>query len=316
MPRPRPTGMVPLILTLTALLTLCFGVAVLLLETVTLSGIGTMLLVVGTAFLGAIIIALSTEVGRAVSESSRVTKDALSSLGSLEHPLLQRLQREAPGTYHHSVAVASLGEAAARAIGADDQLVRIGSYYHDVGKLSGPELFIENIDPRDDPHHHMDPVDSAQIIIHHVIDGIRIARESGLPEEVINFIPEHTGTTLVYFFYSKAKQAAKKGEEVHKRDFRYPGPKPMSKETALVMLADTVEAAVRAHAPATDTELQAIIEEVTQEKVDDTQLDISGMTEHDIALARSAFFTVLQRLHHKRVKYPKRESVRSADGDE
>jgi len=315
MPSQRRSAIIPLILTLTALIALCFGVSTLLLESVQLRGTGVSLVVVGTAFVTALVIGLCTEVGRAVFDGDHEFASTLSVLGNLDHPLLARLQREAPGTYHHSVAVASLAEAAARAIGADAQLVRIGSYYHDIGKLQAPELFIENIDPKDDPHHQMEPIDSARIIIHHVIDGIRIAREGGLPEEVANFIPEHTGTTLVYFFYSKAKHTAKKGETVHKRDFRYPGPKPMSKETALVMLADTVEAAVRAHATETDAQLQAVIEEVTQEKMNDTQLDISGMTDNDVALARNAFFTVLRRLHHKRVKYPKRNAIRSSDDE-
>lgn len=304
-----------LILTLTALLSFFFGVSVLTLGALTLTPVATGGVILGTALLAALVISLGVITNRAVLGDAFGTTGTLTAFSSLEHPLIIRLQQEAPGTYHHSVAVASLAEAAARAVGADATLARIGSYYHDIGKLRSPELFIENINPKDDPHHHMEPIDSARIIIGHVIDGIQIAKEAGLPEEVINFIPEHTGTTLVYFFYSKAKQSAKRGQEVHKRDFRYPGPKPMSKETAIVMLADTVEAAVRAYAPQTDDELQGAIAEVVQEKIDDTQLAISGLSTSDIPAVKAAFFTVLQRMHHKRVKYPRRGAVRSDDSE-
>lgn len=316
MARNRQKTTLALITVLAALIAFFFGVSVLILDALNLSTAGTIGLIVGAAFLTALCIALCVLSGSALFQDDPNTLSDLRGLSSLQHPLLVRLREEAPGTYHHSLAVAALAEAAAEAIGADATLARVGGYYHDLGKLKHPELFIENIDPKDDPHHHLEPIDSARIIIQHVIDGIQIAKEAQLPEEVVNFIPEHTGTTLVYSFYNKAKQAAPKGEGVYKRNFRYPGPKPMSKETAIVMLADTAEAAVRAHGPETDIQLQAVIEEVTQEKSDDTQLDISGLTATDLATIKSSFFTVLQHMHHRRIKYPKRGDVRSEDSEE
>lgn len=298
---------VALVGALTLLITFLFSISLLVASVLSLSVAGYFGVVLVTALITALVIAVGVLSGTSVLANLMAGRRSITTSGDLHHPLLERLKTEAPGTYHHSLGVANLAEAAARAIGANAELARVGSYYHDIGKLANPKLFIENIDPKHDPHLKLDPKESARIIINHVVDGIEIAREANLPEQIVHFIPEHTGTTLVYFFYVKAKLAAPKGEEVHKRDFRYPGPKPMSRETALVMLADTVEAAVRSHEAKSATSIKRVIDEVVGEKIDDTQLDISGLTEADVEAAKAAFLEVLERVHHKRIKYPKRQ---------
>lgn len=301
---PRRTTL-GLIVILTVIIGLVLGLGLFLIETTTPNFFGAMGLIGGLSLLAAIVIATGILQGTTLLQNIVAMRKSFHELGNLHHPLLERLAKEAPGTYHHSLVVGNLAAAAAKAIDANDTLARIGGYYHDIGKIKRPNLFIENIDPNKDPHFDMDPRDSAQVIIQHVIDGIELARQYKLPSEVADFIPQHTGTTLVYFFYDKAKRQSA-GRDLYKRDFRYPGPKPMSRETAIVMLADTVEAAVRAHKPSTDVQLRAVIDEVVSEKIEDTQLDISGMTKRDIKRVQDAFFGVLERMNHQRVKYPKR----------
>ncbi len=225
---------------------------------------------------------------------------------SLSHPLLVELQEKAPGTYHHSLQTANLAYEAARRVGANATLARVGAYYHDIGKMVQPGYYTENQEVGKDPHTKLTPRASAKIIIQHVVDGIELARRHRLPTEIINFIPEHTGTTLVYYFYVKAKKAHEQDEEVYKRDFRYPGPKPMSKETGIVMLADSVEATARTMKDPSKTELRKMVNEIVTVKVDDRQLDISGLTSKDIEDIKITFVDVLDTMLHKRIKYPKR----------
>ena len=229
-----------------------------------------------------------------------------------DHPLLQRLLREAPATYHHSLMVANLAEQAAERIGADALLARVGAYYHDVGKIARPYFFTENQAEGVNPHDRLDPHTSAEIIIDHVKDGLVMARRYRLPRRVRAFIPEHHGTNRVSFLYSKAVQLAGDDALVDESDFRYPGPKPQSKETALVMLADGCEAAVRSARPASAEEVAEIVAKIVSARVGDGQLSECDLTLRDIEIIRQVFISALKGVYHPRIQYPQMESTRNA----
>ncbi len=228
-------------------------------------------------------------------------------------PLLRQLLLKAPGTYHHSLIVANMAERAAEAVGADSFLVRVGAYYHDVGKLSTPHFFVENQAEGMNPHARLDPHTSAQIIINHVKEGLKLADRYHLPRDVKDFIPQHHGTMLVRYFYVKAVEEAGDASKVDESEFRYPGPKPQKKETAILMLADGVEAAVRASAPHTQEEIDRVIRHIFAERLLDGQLDESNLTLRDLNAIRMAFMEVLKGLYHPRVKYPE---LKAASGKE
>jgi putative nucleotidyltransferase with HDIG domain len=221
-----------------------------------------------------------------------------------DHPLLQRLLREAPGTYHHSLMVANLAETAAERIGADALLTRVGAYYHDVGKIARPYFFVENQVEGMNPHDRLDPNTSAEVIIGHVDDGLELARRYRLPRRVRAFIPEHHGTNRASFLYSKAVQLAGDDALVDESKFRYSGATPQSKETALVMLADGCEAAVRAAHPTTAEEIAEIVNRVIDRRVDDGQLSECGLTLRDVEIIRETFSSALKGTFHPRIKYP------------
>ncbi|MBN1810552.1 MAG: HDIG domain-containing protein [Anaerolineae bacterium] len=225
-----------------------------------------------------------------------------------DNPLLQRLLREAPATYHHSLMVASLAEQAAERIGADTLLTRVGAYYHDVGKITRPYFFAENQVEGVNPHDRLDPRTSAEVIVSHVKDGIVMGRRSRLPRRVRDFIPEHHGTTWVSFLYDKAVQLAGDATAVDADDFRHQGPKPQSKETALVMLADGCEAAVRAIRPTSAEEVAEIVSRVFSDRVSDGQLGECDLTLYDLEVAREAFISALKGVFHPRIQYPRSES--------
>jgi len=221
-----------------------------------------------------------------------------------DHPLLQRLLREAPGTYHHSLMVANLAETAAERIGADALLTRVGAYYHDVGKIARPYFFVENQAEGMNPHDRLDPNTSAEVIIGHVDDGLELARRYRLPRRIRAFIPEHHGTNRASFLYSKAVQLAGDDALVDESKFRYSGATPQSKETALVMLADGCEAAVRAAHPTTAEEVAEIVNRVIDRRVDDGQLSECGLTLRDVEIIRETFSSALKGTFHPRIKYP------------
>jgi len=233
-----------------------------------------------------------------------VTTMRLIELSRPDHPLVQRLLREAPGTYHHSLMVANLAEHAAERIGANALLARVGAYYHDVGKLMRPYFFTENQVDGLNPLDEMDPHTSAQVVISHVQDGLELARRYRLPRRVRAFIPGHHGTNWVSFFYRRAVELAGDPALVDERDYRYRGPKPRAKEVALVMLADPCEAAARARRPSTPEELGDLIDEIVSGRTDDGQLDECELTIHDLSIAREAFHSVLKGMYHPRVSYP------------
>ena len=228
------------------------------------------------------------------------------------HPLLRQLLLKAPGTYHHTLIVSNMAEEAAVAIGADPLLTRVGSYYHDIGKIVRPYFFIENNTDGENPHDRIDPYTSARIIISHVPDGVELAEKYRLPPAIIDFIREHHGTTRVEYFYHKAVQMADDPSSVDESAFRYPGPKPHTRETAILMLADSSEATVRAMRPQTRDEMLEIIRSVINRRLMSGQLDDSPLTLKDLSQITEAFARVLQGIHHPRVKYPGEEKPRAS----
>lgn len=222
------------------------------------------------------------------------------------HPLLTKLLVEAPGTYHHSLIVSQLAEQAAQRIGADALLVRVGAYYHDVGKLHDPLSFVENQMDGINLHDNLEPLQSAGIVIEHVQRGIVLAKHYGVPERLRDFIPQHHGTTLAAYFHRKAK--ANGAGIVDENDYRYPGPKPQSREAAILMLADGVEATTRAERPHSPEQIRAIIDRIVNERLRDGQLDETELTLRDLQQIKDAFLGVLQGLFHPRVKYPEPEA--------
>lgn len=237
-----------------------------------------------------------------------MTEITLLELSDFNHSLLRELSVRAPGTFHHSIAVATLAEAAAKAIGANSVLARVGAYYHDVGKILNPEFFVENQMESDKLHSSITPEQSVQIIISHVEEGQKIARKYGLPSEIIKFIPMHHGTTLVAYFYGKAlKRRELRNIEIEESNFRYKGPKPDSKETGIVMLADSVEAAVRSLDEKTPENIEKTAEAIFENRIEDGQLDESNLTFKDIEEIKKTFVQMLVNLYHPRVKYPEQE---------
>ncbi len=241
----------------------------------------------------------------------RVTTDlTLMELAHFNHPLLRLLAEKAPGTYHHSTTIAILAEAAASAVGANEILVRVGAYFHDVGKVVKPTYFIENQRGSRSRHDKLAPRMSSLIIAAHVKDGMALGREYGLPEEVIDFIPMHHGTTRIDFFYNKALQLAQssddetKMDEINEEDYRYPGPKPQTKETGIMMLADAVEAAARTIEEPTPQRLSDAIDELVKRRRDEGELDECSLTLRDLTKIKSAFLSVTVGIYHTRVRYP------------
>ena len=215
------------------------------------------------------------------------------------------LSLKAPGTYHHSILVGSLAEAAAEAIDANPLLVRAGAYYHDIGKMRRREYFIENQTDSQNVHDDLSPEESAKFLAAHVIDGVKIAAEYRLPEAVKAFIREHHGTSLMAFFYEKALE--ENPGNVDESLFRYPGPKPQSKETGILMLADSAEAAVRSADNPTPETIRKVVRNIVINKYRVEELDECPLTLRDLRLIIEAFLPILEGMHHHRIKYPERD---------
>ena len=240
---------------------------------------------------------------------SRVTAITLLEVGDFNQPLLRRLMLEAPGTYHHTLLVAAMAEQAAEAIGANSLLCRIGMYYHDIGKLVHPEYFIENQTMRrtakDKPEMHdkLNPSISSMVIMSHVKEGVALARANNVPEEVLKFIPEHHGTSLIKYFYMRALEQG--DEETPPADiYRYPGPKPHSRETVIGMLADSSEAASRSLEEPTYERLLDLVEKVVNSKFMDGQFDNAPVTLADLRKIINSFAHSLSAIYHVRIEYP------------
>ncbi len=244
-----------------------------------------------------------------------VTTDlTLLELADLNRPLLKRLSLEAPGTYHHSIMVGNLAESAAEAIDANPLLVRAGAYYHDIGKMVRREYFVENQIGLGNVHDTLEPEQSAQFLSSHVYDGLKIADEYHLPQAIKAFIREHHGTSLMIYFYNKALHLRPDGS-VKEADYRYPGPKPQSKETGILMLADASEAATRTLENPNHEQIKKMVREIVINKYRDRELDECPLTLSDVHKIIDAFTLILEGMHHHRIRYPSREEVEKATGE-
>ncbi|OLC02961.1 MAG: hypothetical protein AUH45_07145 [Gemmatimonadetes bacterium 13_1_40CM_69_22] len=233
-----------------------------------------------------------------------ITTDlTLLELSDPSRPLLRRLSLEAPGTYAHSVAMANLVEAACNRIGANGLLGRVGCYYHDIGKVKNPQYFVENQARGSNPHDRLKAYQSAEIIRAHVTDGLVLAREAALPEAVTAFIPEHHGTTEITYFLDRAKKSGD-GASPDPSDFVYPGPKPHSKETAITMLADSVEAALRVLEDLTPQKIEEVINHIVRTKLNAGQLDEAPMTLQQLEQVKQEFVRIITGMYHNRIDYP------------
>ncbi len=232
-----------------------------------------------------------------------LTKARLLELADKEKPLIRRLSLEAPGTFEHTLLICGLAEEATRMIGGDIDLIKTGALYHDVGKLHAPNWFIENQDGSKNPHDEIDdPHKSAEVLQAHVDEGLKYARKNRLPKPIANFIPEHQGTLKMGYFFHKAKE---KNIKIKENDFRYNGPIPQSKETAILMLADGCEAALRAmNINASDKEALETISKIIYSRQKDGQLDDSNLSKGEIFLIKRAFLNVWKRIRHRRIQYP------------
>jgi putative nucleotidyltransferase with HDIG domain len=236
-----------------------------------------------------------------------ITTDVtLLELSDLNHPLLKDLSVKAPGTFHHSIIVGNLAESAAIAIGANSLMARVGSYYHDIGKMEKPEYFVENQKDKNNKHESLAPNMSAIILSSHVKNGLELAERYKLPKLIRDFIPEHHGKNLMSYFYNKAKEDSDP-KDINESDFRYPGPSPKSKETAIVMLADTVEAATRTLGNPSAGRLRKQVEELVEQRFLEGELDDSDLTMRDLKGIIEGFMSVLLGIFHQRIEYPKSE---------
>lgn len=233
-----------------------------------------------------------------------VTTLKLLELSNPNNPLLKRLLMEAPGTYHHSMMVANLAEMAAEEVNADSVVARIGAYYHDIGKIIRPVFFKENQMTKENPHDKINASLSTLIITSHVKDGIELAKEYKLPKVIQNIIAQHHGTTLVKYFYLTEKNNSEHPEEIREEDFRYPGPIPSSKEAGIIMLADSVEAAVRSITDPTKGKIEEMVNNIIKDKLYSGQLDDCDLTLKDLSLIRKSFLKGFNSIYHQRIEYP------------
>jgi putative nucleotidyltransferase with HDIG domain len=230
-----------------------------------------------------------------------VSDVSLLELSNTNSKLLKRLADKAPGTFNHSLQVANLAEAAANEINANSLLVRAGALYHDVGKMLNPFYFTENQTSGVNHHDNLDPVDSAKIIIQHVLDGVELARKNKIPDRIIDFIRTHHGTGLVQYFYKKAKEIE---PEIDKELFRYPGPNPFSKETAILMMADGVEAASKSLREPTAEKIDAFVDKIIDNQLYSGLLDNADITMKEITAIKKLFKKKLKNIYHLRIEYP------------
>ncbi len=236
----------------------------------------------------------------------KITTDIrLLELSNLNAPILRKLSVEAPGTYHHSLMVGTLAEAGAEGIGANPLLVRVAAYYHDLGKMLKPEYFVENQIYGVNKHENLSPSMSCLIIASHVKDGLELAKEIGLAERIRDMIPQHHGTRIMTYFYNKAKESLdSKNQEIIETDFRYPGPKPQSKEAAIMMMADSVEAASRTLTNPTPAQIQGMIDRITDAIISDNQFEQCDITLREIDVVKDSFCKILKGIYHRRIDYP------------
>ncbi|MFT5387429.1 MAG: putative nucleotidyltransferase with HDIG domain, partial [Candidatus Omnitrophota bacterium] len=236
-----------------------------------------------------------------------LTNFSLLELSDFNHPLLKRMIMEAPGTYHHSLVVSNLAEAAASEIGANGLLTRVGAYYHDIGKMAKPEYFTENQLACGNKHDNIEPSMSRLVIINHVKDGIELAKKYKLNQAIIDFIPQHHGTSLIFYFHQRALAEAEDAREVKEENYRYPGPKPQMRETAITLLADSVEGATRSLDEHTPQNIKDTVHKIVNNKFIDGQLDECPLTLKEIDKISKTFIRILSAMYHGRVKYPEKK---------
>ncbi len=265
----------------------------------------TFLMAAAAGIAGGLLTAVFAAGGLPINESlfGILTDVKLLELSNADLPVLGQLAMRAPGTNQHSHAVGQLAEDACRAVGANPLLARIGALYHDIGKLAAPEYFVEN-QQGDNPHDRLRPYQSAKIITSHVTYGARLAKEIGLPQKIADFIPQHHGTRTLHYFLRKAQAQAKPGENVDEADFRYPGPKPQFKEAAIMMLADSCEAAARSLARPDPENIRAIVVKIFDAIISDGQLDQCDVTLQELRTIREAMISALTAIYHARIDYP------------
>ncbi len=266
-----------------------------------------MLLRMGMAFGGGILSMLVLLILMPVFEAvfNYLTPIKLLEFGSLNHPLLREMIMRAPGTYHHSHMVGTLAEAACEAIGADSLFARVACYFHDIGKMKKAAYFIENSQANEDRHAILAPSMSALIITSHVKDGIEMARQYKLPQRIIDIIPQHQGTKLISYFFNKAKDVEKKDlHVVDEREYRYPGPKPQTREAGVILLADTVEAATRSLKDRSPARLEEVVRNMINKNFIDGQLDECELTLKDLHTIARSFVRILMGVYHQRIEYP------------
>lgn len=242
-----------------------------------------------------------------------VTEIKLLELANPNNPLLKRLQMEAPGTYHHSIMVGNLAESAAEELHANSILLRVAAYYHDIGKLSRPQFFKENQIGSKNPHDEITPNLSTLIITNHVKIGLEMAEKAKLPTEIKDLIAQHHGTTLVKYFYLTMRNNAEDPDTIKEEDFRYPGPKPKSREAGIMMLADSVEAAVRSITDPTSGKVQAMVYKIFKDKLEDGQLDECDITFSDVSRIRKNFLKTFGSIYHERIEYPEDKRKKTND---
>ncbi len=241
---------------------------------------------------------------------SIATDLTLLELSDFNQPLLRELSQKAPGTFHHSIIVGTLAEKAAEAVGANSILARVGAYYHDIGKTLKPEYFIENtMESNKSKHDWLPPDISVQMVMSHVTEGIELGRKYHLPQRILDFIPMHHGTTLVAYFYGKALKRPFATGDVSEGDYRYEGPRPRSKETAIVMLADSVEAATRSLPEKSMGNIVSMIDAIVKSRYEEGQLDETNLTFGDLTRIKENFLAVLSGIYHKRIEYPVQKSA-------
>jgi len=265
----------------------------------------TFLMAVGCGIAGGLLTAVFAAGGLPINESffGILTDVKLLELSNADLPVLGQLALRAPGTNQHSHAVGQLAEDACRAVGGNPLLARIGALYHDIGKLAAPEYFVEN-QQGDNPHDRLRPYQSAKIITSHVTYGSRLAKEIGLPKKIADFIPQHHGTRTLHYFLRKAQAQAKPNETIDEADFRYPGPKPQFKEAAIMMLADSCEAAARSLARPDPENIRAIVVKIVDAIISDGQLDECDVTLQELTTIREAMISALTAIYHARIDYP------------
>ena len=265
----------------------------------------TILMAAGCGIAGGLLTAVFAAGGLPINESmfGILTDVKLLELSNADLPVLGQLALRAPGTNQHSHAVGQLAEDACRAVGANPLLARIGALYHDIGKLAAPEYFVEN-QQGDNPHDRLRPYQSAKIITSHVTYGSKLAKEIGLPKQIADFIPQHHGTRTLHYFLRKAQAQAKPNETVNEADFRYPGPKPQFREAAIMMLADSCEAAARSLARPDPENIRAIVVKIVDAIISDGQLDECDVTLQELTIIREAMISALTAIYHARIDYP------------